>query len=113
LFEKETFSADFISNTVPDYNKYFNKSEVSLDDYNNYSEKFKSQIWSLKIETLKYVDIDCIALHQILIKFGNMIFDMWGVDIKHTPTLPALCFKIYKARYMKEENIPIITGIPF
>lgn len=62
---------------------------------------------------MKYVDIDCIALHQILIKFGNIIYDRWGIDIKTTPTLPALCFKIYKARYMVEENIPIITGIPY
>ena len=113
LFENETFPADYISEIVPDYNKYFNSSEVSLDDYNNYCKQFIGKSWSLKEETLKYVDIDCIALHQILIKFGNIIYDRWGIDIKHTPTLPALCFKIYKARYMKEENIPIITGIPY
>lgn len=113
LFEKETFEADFISNTVPDYIKYFNNSEVSLDDYNNYCKQFEGKIWSLQTETLKYVNIDCIALHQILIKFGNMIFNMWGVDIKHTPTLPALCFKIYRAKYMPEKTIPIITGIPY
>jgi len=113
LFESETFEADYISNTVPDYHKYFNNSEVSLDDYNNYCKQFTGKSWILREETLKYVDIDCIALHQILIKFGNIIYDRWGIDIKHTPTLPALCFKIYKARYMKEENIPIITGIPY
>lgn len=113
LFEKETFSADFISESVPDYNKYFNKFEVSLEDYNNYCKQFERKSWSLKTETLKYVDIDCIALHQILIKFGNMIFNMWGIDIKHTPTLPALCFKIYRSRYMPKDTIPIITGIPY
>jgi len=113
LFESETIPADFISDIVPDYYKYFNSSEVYLDDYNNYCKQFEGKSWSLKEETLKYVDIDCIALHQILIKFGNIIYDRWGIDIKHTPTLPALCFKIYKARYMKEENIPIITGIPY
>nr|YP_010137131.1 hypothetical protein KYW48_mgp12 [Tylopilus plumbeoviolaceoides]QWM97170.1 hypothetical protein [Tylopilus plumbeoviolaceoides] len=112
LFEKETFEADYITNQVPDY-KYFNHSEVSLEDYNNYCKGFIGKSWSLKDETLKYVDIDCIALHQILIKFGDTIYNMWGIDIKHTPTLPALGFKIYKARYMKEENIPIITGIPY
>lgn len=113
LFENETFEANFVSNTVPDYNKYFNKSEVSLEDYNKYSNLFQNKLWSLKNETLKYVDIDCIALHQILIKFGNMIFDMWGIDIKTTPTLPALCFKIYRARYMPKQTIPIVTGIPY
>jgi len=113
LFEKETFEADFISDIVPDYNKYFNLSEVSLENYNNYCKQFKDKSWSLKDETLKYVDIDCIALHQILIKFGNMIYNMWGIDIKHTPTLPALCFKIYRSRYMPKDTIPIITGIPY
>lgn len=113
LFESETFTANYISNQVPDYNKYFNKSEVSLEDYNNYCSQFVNKSWSLKTETLKYVDIDCIALHQILIKYGNMIFNKWSIDIKHTPTLPALCFKIYKARYMPKDTIPIITGIPY
>jgi hypothetical protein len=113
LFENETFSADFISKNVPDYNKYFNHSEVSLDDYKKYSESFKGKVWSLKTETLKYVDIDCISLHQILIKFGNIIYNRWGIDIKHTPTLPALCLKIYRAKYMPKNTIPIITGIPY
>nr|YP_010852503.1 DNA polymerase [Aureoboletus raphanaceus]WGL38732.1 DNA polymerase [Aureoboletus raphanaceus] len=113
LFEKETFESDYVSDTVPNYEKYFNHSEVSLDDYNNYCELFRGKSWSLKDETLKYADIDCIALHQILIKFGNMIFDRWGIDIKHTPTLPALCFKIYRSKYMPKETIPIIIGIPF
>nr|YP_010134861.1 DNA polymerase [Xerocomus impolitus]QWM94549.1 DNA polymerase [Xerocomus impolitus]QWM97181.1 DNA polymerase [Xerocomus impolitus]UHB41864.1 DNA polymerase [Xerocomus impolitus] len=113
LFEKETFPADYITEIVPDYNKYFNHSEVSLDDYKNYCSLFENKSWSLKTETLKYVDIDCIALHQILIKFGNIIYDRWGIDIKHTPTLPALCFKIYRSRYMPKDTIPIITGIPY
>jgi DNA polymerase type B, organellar and viral len=113
LFERETFKADFVSNLVPNYDKYFNKSEVTLEDYNNYCKQFINKPWSLKDETLKYVDIDCIALHQILIKFGNIIFDRWGIDIKTTPTLPALCFKIYRSRYMPENTIPIITGIPY
>jgi hypothetical protein len=113
LFESETFPADYISKNVPDYYKYFNQSEVSLEGYNNYCKQFADKSWSLKNETLKYVDIDCIALHQILIKFGNIIYDRWGIDIKHTPTLPALCFKIYRSRYMPKDTIPIITGIPY
>jgi len=113
LFEKETFLADYISDSVPLYEKYFNLGEVSLNDYNNYCKQFEGKRWSLKDETLKYVDIDCIALHQILIKFGNIIYDRWGIDIKHTPTLPALCFKIYRSRYMPKDTIPIITGIPY
>jgi DNA polymerase type B, organellar and viral len=35
LFEADTFEADYISTNVPDY-KYFNQSEVSLGDYENY-----------------------------------------------------------------------------
>lgn len=44
LFESETFLADYISNQVPDYNKYFNHSEVTLEDYNNYCEQFKKNL---------------------------------------------------------------------
>lgn len=113
LFEQETFSANYVSGKVPNYEKYFNQFEVSKEDYLDYVKSFEGKNWSLKDETLKYVSIDCIALHQILMKFGNKIFDRWGVDIKNTPTLPSLCFKIYKSKYMKKNTIPILTGIPY
>ncbi len=109
LFEKESFYADLVTNQVPDY-KYFNQSEVSLEDYNIYCSLFKNKSWSLKTETLKYVDIDCIALHQILIKFRYIIFDRWGIDIHTTPTLPALCFAIYRSSFMNNYKIPKIGG---
>jgi len=112
LFENENFVADYISKVVPDY-KYFNDKEVSLAEYENYKNSFIEKSWCLKTETLKYVNIDCIALHQILTKFGDIIFTRWFVDIKNTPTLPALCLRIYRSNYMPENCIPIIKGIPF
>jgi len=36
------------------------------------------------------VDIDCIALHQILIKFGNIIYDRWGIDNVLKTPIPML-----------------------
>lgn len=92
---------------------YFIKLVSAIIVYSPTTNLSENKSWSLKTETLKYVDTDCIALHQIWIKFGNIIFNRWGIDIKTTPTLPALCFKIYKARYMPKDTIPIITGIPY
>ena len=54
---------------VPSYN-YFDSTKVSLIDYNEYKKRFNDiNLWSLKSETIKYCEIDCISLHQVIIYF--------------------------------------------
>lgn len=94
---------------VPDY-KYF--KHVSLDDYNNYFYYFHSEniIWNFKKESIKYCELDCIALYQILSKFNQLIFNQFQINIKKYPTLPSLSFAIFSPNYNKSELIPMISG---
>jgi hypothetical protein len=59
---------------IPDI-KYFNN--ISLDNYNNYKSKFLN--WNLKKEAIKYCELDCISLHQVITKFAEMIFFFWFI----------------------------------
>ena len=91
---------------VPDY-KYFD--DISVDDYNKYKSNFNNN-WCLKDEVIKYCNLDCISLFQILFKFNNMIFDLFGKNVHHYPTLPSLAFAIFRSNFMSEENIPQLSG---
>jgi hypothetical protein len=47
--------------------------EISNNDYQNYKSKFNKN-WNLKSEAIKYCNLDCISLYQVLFIFNEMIF---------------------------------------
>lgn len=72
LFVNEN-NLDFIGN-VPSIKYFINK--IKLNEYNEYKTKFKNN-WSLKSEAIKYCRIDCISLYQILIKFNELMYNLF------------------------------------
>ena len=92
---------------VPDI-KYFNK--ISKSEYLNYCNNFKNKTWNLRNETIKYCQIDCISLYQVIFKFNNMIFNLFGKNIHKYPTLPSLAFAIFRSNFMEENSIPQLSG---
>ena len=101
---------DYIGN-VPSH-KHF-PSTISMDQYLNYKNSFDSGNWSLKNEVLKYCEQDCIVLYKILVKFNDLIFNHFKVDITGCVSLPSLAFKIYKTCFMHktEEGKGTINNI--
>jgi hypothetical protein len=91
---------------VPNF-EYFIK--VSKNEYQDYKKGFNS-LWILKVEALEYCKLDCISLYQVLIKFNSMIFDLFGKNIHHYPTLPSLAFGIFRSNFLENENIPQLSG---
>jgi hypothetical protein len=96
---------NYIGN-VPDL-KYFDK--VSKKDYNKYFEQYFNN-WNLKEETEKYNIIDCVSLYEIIIKFNNMIFDLFKINIHKYPTLSSLAFAIFRTHFLKKDEIPQLSG---
>jgi len=91
---------------VPDI-KYFNK--LNDTKYNDYKAQWNNN-WNLRNEAIKYCNIDCISLYQVIFKFNEMIFDLFRKNIHHYPTLPSLAFAIYRSNFMKENSIPQLSG---
>jgi|SRR5688572_3777733 len=96
---------------VPLYN-YFNTKSVTLDQYNEYKNNYnrQSQEWNFRTEAIKYCELDCISLYQILIKFNNLIFDKFKLNIHKYPTTPSLAFKIFRNRFLPKDKIHMLTG---
>jgi hypothetical protein len=87
--------------------KYF--INLTLDQYNEYKQNFLNN-WSLKDETINYCSQDCISLYQVIYKFNNLIFNEYSLNIHKYPTLPSLAFGIYRAQYLNEYPIPLLSG---
>ena len=112
--QKSIFPYNFVNESrlnynswVPDF-KYFDN--IFKTEYLDYLELFKNKLWNLEMETIKYCVIDCISLYQILIKFNQLIFDIFKNNIHKYPTLSSLAFAIYRSNFFKNDTIPQLSG---
>ena len=111
---KSIFPYDFVNEnnldyigSVPNIN-YFN--DLSREEYLNYYDSFNGNNWNLRNETVKYCEIDCVSLYQIITKFNNMIFDLFSINIHKYPTLSSLAFAIFRTHFLKLNTIPQLSG---
>lgn len=81
---------------------------VGEEDYSIYSKEFINKSWSLKEQTIKYCELDCLVLYQILDKFSKNIFKLFRLDVFKYPTLSSLAFAIYRSEFLKVHMIPLI-----
>jgi hypothetical protein len=111
---KGIFPYDFANDIYLDYNgnvpaiNFFDK--VTQDEYNTYLSNYVNNTWNLKQETIKYCELDCISLYQVLVKFNELIFNNYQLNINRFPTLPSLAFGIYRSKYLGDNKIPLISG---
>ena len=104
LFVNEN-NLNYIGNVL-EFNFFGNKT--NYEEYKEYYSKFNR--WNLKKETINYCEIDCISLHQVIFKFSELIFDLFGKNVHHYPTLPSLAFAIFRSNFMEDNLIPQLSG---
>ena len=78
----------------------------------NLKNQFSNKIWNFKDEAIKYCELDCVSLHQIISKFSVLIFNEFRVDPIKLLTLPALAMKIYKTSFMPKDSIYQLHDLP-
>lgn len=57
--------------------------DITQDEYNLYisNTKFMNNNWNLRLQTIKYCDLDCLVLYQIIDKFSDNIWKLFRIDI--------------------------------
>ena len=83
---------------------------IDLKQYELLKLPFKSTFWDFQKEANKYCKLDCQSLHEILIKFGELIFKEFQVDIHKSLTLPSLALNIYRVHFLSKDTIYQILG---
>ena len=78
---------------------------IDLAQYELLKLPFKSTFWEFQKEAIKYCKLDCQSLHEILIKFGELIFKEFQVDIHKSLTLPSLALNIYRVHFLSKDTI--------
>jgi DNA polymerase type B, organellar and viral len=69
-------------------------------------------MWNFQLEAIKYCQLVCVALHQILIEFNKIIFGKFNININSVLTIAALAMRIYKTHFMPANTIFQIGGRP-
>ena len=91
---------------VPDIKYFYN---LSLEEYNNYSKKFNNN-WNFKNEAINYCNLDCICLYNILLKFNNIIFNLFNLNFNKYPTIPSISLSNFRINNLKKNSIIQISG---
>jgi hypothetical protein len=86
---------------------------IDLNQYSSIKQLFGNRMWNFQLEATKYCKLDCKVLHEILVKFNELIFKEFQVNIHKSPTLPTLAMKIYKTHFMPENTIYQILDKPY
>jgi hypothetical protein len=94
---------------VPDI-KYFDN--LTASEYSDYIKRFSKNKWSLKDESIKYCNKDCISLYNVIKNFNQIFFDKFHMNIHKYPTLSSLSIGTFRTKYLntKKTKIPIISG---
>jgi DNA polymerase type B, organellar and viral len=114
---KDIFPHEFVSANNLNYKgevpeiKFF--KELSNEEYQEYKSRFTDNLWNLKKEAIKYCELDCKALFDVLINFNQEIYNLFEVNITESPTLPSLAFRIFRTHFMDKIKIPILKGLIF
>lgn len=62
---------------------------------------------------IKYCNLDCVILHEILSKFNELIFTNFEININDYPTFSSLSFAIFRKHFLLDFKIPVTTGKVF
>jgi len=100
---------------LPNFNLF---PSISNKEYISLKDQYSNNIWSFKDEAIKYCKKDCLVLHNILVKFKELIFNEFKVDPISALTLASLAMKIYKTLYLpnyhtlKQYSVYQLNGLP-
>ena len=61
-------------------------------------------------EAIKYCKLDCESLHQIIMKFNDLFYAKFQINVHKSLTGPSLTMRMFKSHYMPENTIYQLLG---
>lgn len=88
--------------------EYF--KDLELSKYLELNKEFSNKSWNFKNEAIKYCNLDCVSLYEVLTKFNQLMFSEFNINIHECLTAPSLSMRIFKSIYMKNDSIYQLHG---
>lgn len=114
--KKDIFPYDFVKKhnlnyvgPVPSMRLFPIGTFSNLLEYNEYVARFNNN-WNLQEIATTYCIQDCISLHQVLVKFSELIWVKYQVNVTKYPTLTSLTFSIFRTHFLGDTKIPMLAG---
>ena len=80
--------------------KYEDWEKVTEAEYDAMTHEFKNKPWNFKEEAIKYCQLDCKSLHELMGVFNNLIMKQFNVNVSKCLTIGALAMRIFKSNFM-------------
>lgn len=106
--KKSVFPYDFVNK----YNLFYVGNKPDIKYYNNIDIQSYNEVhnnnWSLKEETIKYLENDLISLFNVIDEFKRKIYINYHTHITRSLTISGLSMDIFLRRFY-DKNIPLIN----
>lgn len=100
---------DYIG-VLPSY-KYFINKDVTENEYEDFKKSLANNEWNLRKEAIKYCELDCLTLFNIMSGFNDLMYNNLQIDMTKYPTVSSLAMALFRMHYLNEEiKIPMISG---
>lgn len=97
----------YYSGPIPEFDYW---KGISFEEYSVFKSNFVNKDWVFAEEAIKYCNIDCKSLFEILVVFNELIYSHFQINIHTTLTLPALAMKIFKTHFLPKDTLYQILG---
>ena len=87
----------------PPFKQYW--TDITNKEWSHLKQAHGRRLWNFKLESIKYCQLDCESLHQVISIFNENIFNEFKINIHKPLTLPALTMKVFKTHFMKKDQI--------
>jgi hypothetical protein len=97
-------------NYVGKFPSFEHWTDISQTEYDLLAANYTNSLWSFKDEAIKYCNLDCKCLFDVLVEFNKLVFNQFKVNIHIKLTLPSLAMHIFKSQFMEKNSIYQILG---
>ena len=94
----------FYKGITPDYYHY--SDQLSPEEY----EKYVTETWDFKEESIKYLELDIISLYSVLKTANYSLWFNYKVNLTDGITISGLANKIFRINHYDNEVIPLIDN---
>lgn len=88
--------------------KYF--TDITNKEWSHLKQEHGMRVWSFNKESIKYCKLDCETLHQVIMKFNELFYNKFQINVHKSLTGPSLTMRMFKTHYMKPNTIFQLLG---